>query len=126
VGGTTIGILNQALRELKQAFHNALRKLHRKKGRQNIDEMPRSWERSPSAGPGKSQRIVVVKHKKRIPGLKFFKRALAGVLLLINFAFSQFILGSLGTVAQPMFILFLANSFILLDYLWKTRKGAVA
>jgi len=88
--------------------------------------MPRSWERSPSAGPGKGQRIVVVKHKKRIPGLKFFKRALAGVLLLINFAFSQFILGSLGTVAQPMFILFLANSFILLDYLWKTRKGAAA
>jgi hypothetical protein len=33
-------------------------------------------------------------------------------------------LGSLGSAAQPMFAVFLGNSFILLDYLWKTRRSA--
>ncbi|MCJ7459208.1 MAG: hypothetical protein MUP17_09475 [candidate division Zixibacteria bacterium] len=104
---------------------NLLHHGKKRRRRRDPDEIPRSWRRQDlqDAGPGKG-RSVIIKHKKRIPGLLWFKRILAGFLLLINFTFSQFMLGSLGAPAQPMFILFLANSFILLDYLWKTRRGA--
>jgi lipid-A-disaccharide synthase-like uncharacterized protein len=86
--------------------------------------IPASWLKHRSGQEKTDQKIQFIKHKKRIPGLLWFKRILAGILLLINFSFSQFMLGSLGNVVQPMFIIFLGNSFILLDYLWKTRRSA--
>lgn len=128
MGGIAIGLINQAIRGLKNSFRNLSRLLQGKQGKRRIKsqpiKVPRSWGRkrkaSPSAMPGKSQ--VIYRNKKRVPGLLWFKRILAGVLLLINFSFSQFLLGSMGSQAQPMFALFFLNSFILLDYLWKTRR----
>jgi len=84
--------------------------------------VPASWLKHRSGEPKTEQKIQFIKNKKRIPGLLWFKRIIAGILLLINFSFSQFLLGSLGSTVQPMFIVFLGNSFILLDYLWKTRR----
>ena len=56
-----------------------------------------------------------------IPGYRRFKSLLALFLLLLNLIFSQFLLGS-SSAGQIMFLLFLGNSFILADYLWKMRK----
>jgi hypothetical protein len=110
------------IRGIKQQIHGLLhRKKKRKKLAQEPDQVPISWIRKQKAAPdGKPS--LVIKHKKRIPGLLYFKRALASVLLFLNFVMSQFLLGTLGAAAQPLFIFFLANSFILLDYLWKTRR----
>jgi len=115
-----MGILNQGIRYLKGSLSNLFRK--KKKKKQDPTEatvVPRSWIK-PEAQPKPTP--FTIKYKRRIPGLRAIKRILAGILLLINFSFSQFLLGSIGTQAQPMFFLFLLNSFILIDYLWKTRR----
>ena len=59
-----------------------------------------------------------------IPGYRRFKSLLALVLLLLNLVFSQFLLGS-SSAGQIMFLLFLGNSFIIADYLWKMRNKDV-
>lgn len=124
-GGIGIGILNQAVRQLKKGIRNILHRKKRKKGKaEEPDVVPVSWLKHRSGQQKTEQKIHFIKNKKRIPGLLWFKRILAGILLLINFSFSQFLLGSLGSNVQPMFIVFLGNSFILLDYLWKTRRSA--
>jgi hypothetical protein len=124
-GGSEIGILNQAVRQLKKSIHNIFHRKKRKKSKvQEPDMVPASWLKHRSGEPKTEQKIQFIKNKKRIPGLLWFKRIIAGILLLINFSFSQFLLGSLGSTVQPMFIVFLGNSFILLDYLWKTRRSA--
>jgi hypothetical protein len=125
-GGIGIGILNQAVRQLKKSIRNIFKNIfHRKKRKkskaQDPDVVPASWLKHRSGQPKTEQKIQFIKNKKRIPGLLWFKRIMAGILLLINFSFSQFLLGSLGSTVQPMFIVFLGNSFILADYLWKTR-----
>jgi hypothetical protein len=125
-GGIGIGILNQAVRQLKKSIKNILHRKKRKKSKTDEpDVVPASWLKHRSGQPKTEQKIQFInKNKKRIPGLLWFKRIIAGILLLINFSFSQFLLGSLGSTVQPMFIVFLGNSFILLDYLWKTRRSA--
>lgn len=127
-GKSRIGLLNQAIRRVKQAFQNLFRRLLGKKRRRKRvaepSKVPRSWQRGDPHTPRPGKPRIIYHNKKRVPGLRFFKRLLAGFLLLINFSFSQFLLGSMNTQAQPMFVLFLLNSFILLDYLWKTRGGS--
>jgi len=59
--------------------------------------------------------------KRRIPWLRNAKRILAGGLLFVNFLFSQFLLAATNQ-AELIFFVFLGNSFIILDYLWKTRR----
>ena len=61
------------------------------------------------------------REKRSIPGYRKFKTLLASGLLLLNLVFSQFILGS-RSEGQIMFLMFLGNSFILADYLWKMRR----
>jgi hypothetical protein len=131
-----MGLINQAAREIKQFFSNLWRSLpfHKKKKRgiehkqEESIEIPASWRKSPRPGDSSAssararKQIIVEKHKIRVPGLRWFKRCLASFLLLINFVFSQFLLGRVGEQGQPLFILFLLNSFIMADYLWKTRK----
>lgn len=118
-----MGIFSHVTRGLKNWLRNRFRK---KKSSRDIkkraDYVPRQWvPQKPDLKPQK-QSSIIVKHKRRVPWLRTFKRGLAVILLFINFVFSQFLLGSIGEGAQPMFLLFLANSFILLDYLWKTRR----
>jgi hypothetical protein len=115
-----MGLLNQTFRSLKRNLGSLFKGKKKKVATTEVIRVPRSWgkpQSQPKAMP------TVIKYKKRIPGLRWFKRILAGFLLLINFAFSQYLLGSIGTQAQPMFLLFLLNSFILIDYLWKTRRA---
>ena len=77
--------------------------------------------------PQKPVQIIEVRFPKvelpkiRIPYLRDVKRYMAGVLFLVNvvLALSTFMVPQ----SQILIVFFLANAFILLDYLWKTRRG---
>ncbi len=120
-----MGFIAQFIRGLKSRVKDGFDFVFRRKKKQFLRDVPvtvpRSW--SKKRGLEKKAAPRVISHRLRVPHLLFFKRALAAFLLLVNFVFSQFLLGSVGTGAQPMFILFLLNSFILIDYLWKTRRA---
>lgn len=59
--------------------------------------------------------------KWRIPGFRQFKRLTAGLLMVVNFIIGELTLtGPRATLIFALF--FILNSFLLCDYLWKTRK----
>lgn len=120
-----MGLLNQIIRELKESARNLRKKFSKKKSRRSRKDEPivlhPSWSKKDGKASPEKKQLIVTKHKKRIPGLLMFKRILAGVLFLINFVLSQFLLASAGEQGFGTFIIFLGNSFILADYLWKTR-----
>jgi len=62
-----------------------------------------------------------VPRKLHVPQLKTFKRIIAAFLLLFNFTFAQGMIGA-GSFSSVMYVFFMANTFILLDYLWKSRR----
>lgn len=57
--------------------------------------------------------------KFRVHGLRQFKRVLAFVMSVVNFLFG---LTSISYGAFPVILLFFPTSFILADYVWKTRN----
>lgn len=114
------------LRQLRRAFKNLLSDLFSRKKKDRITsrsetvKVPRSWKKGDPVK--KEPRVKIIEQPKvRIPGLRTVKRIIWGFLLLLNFIFSQFLLGALGSEGQPMFIIFLLNSWALLELLWKTR-----
>jgi hypothetical protein len=131
---TIIGIVNKIQRFINQQLKKIGKKLSRHKKKEaeaEETEVPRSWLRSRGhSAAGRSKPVVLEDRGKkviirkgrvyRISWLKTLKRVLAAFLLFINFVISQFLLAS-QTEAAPAFIFFLANCFVLLDYLWKTR-----
>lgn len=77
---------------------------------------------TPGSGwtPGQRRRKLPGR-RFRIPGLRSFKRLVAFFLMVVDFIIGELALtGPAGN--QPLAIFFLLNSFILADYLWKTRK----
>lgn len=120
-----MGLINQVGRALKQLLRNLFRSRKKKRstGEEEPIEVPESWGKQQQPQAEATRKVLVItKHKTRIPGLRTINRILAGIMLLLNLAFSQFLLGSVGTEAQPMFILFLLNSYLILRLLWITRK----
>jgi hypothetical protein len=128
-----MGLINQAIRTIKDYLGKLWGSIFHKKKKRRMQEededeetirIPASWKKParPGEKPANRKQIVVEKHKIRVPGLRWFKRALAGSLLFINFIFSQFLLSRMGDQGQSLFILFLLNCFIMADYLWKTRR----
>lgn len=103
-----------------------LKNLRARKPKEGI-EVPSSWlkngpaTKSPTPPKGYIKLEKPKLRKFHIPGLRTAKRVLATIMLIINFVISQAALTSAENT-QPMFILFLLNSFFLLDYIWKTRK----
>lgn len=134
---TIIGIVNKIQRAINQLFKKISKKLSRRKKKQpetGETEVPRSWLRNKPPAAGKTKPVVLEDRGKKgvvirkgrvyqITWLRNAKRIMAAFLLFVNFAISQFLLAS-QTEAAPAFIFFLANCFILLDYLWKTRGGS--
>ena len=115
-----MGLINQLIRSLKNIIKNILGFMLRKK-RGSRDEpiiVPRSWKKEKKP----EKETIIIKHKRKIPGLRQLNRILAGFLLIINFVFSQFLLGSVGVAAQPVFFIFLGNCYIIIKYLWLSRK----
>ena len=105
-----------------------IKNLFKRKNKVKTIESPEAWFRHTKKGqvviPQRKGLIKLEIKKPRkfhIHGLRTAKRVLASILLVINFFISQATLLSAAT-SQPLFWLFFLNSFILLDYLWKTRK----
>jgi hypothetical protein len=115
-----MGFWNQLIRSVKDTGKNAWNGIFGKKRNKMAEfvTVPGSWGKTLK----QSKPLVKIKYKRRLPGLRIFNRGLAAILLIINFAFSQFLLGSIGSQAQPMFILFILNSYIMIYCLWKTRN----
>jgi len=78
-------------------------------------EVPKEWTK-----PSKPITPEFEPSKFRIPFLKTFNRGLALIGLIINFILAQ---ATLVTDLQPLFWLFLLNSYIHLRYLWKSRSA---
>lgn len=122
--------INQRLKRIRKKFSRPGRKKKAEVADNEI-EIPRKWLRESRGAVGKKKPLimeddgkrVVIKTRKviRVSWLLNFKRGIAAILLLVNFVISQFLLAS-GIEASPAFIFFLANCFIFLDYLWKTRR----
>lgn len=124
-----MGLINQLIRSLKETVHDFLGFFSRgkKKQRRYWDDEPiklhRSWQKAEEAPRSrKKKQIVVTKHQRKLPGLWYFNKILVGFLLLIDLVFSQFLLGSVGSGAQPMFIFFLLQAYANFLFLWKFRK----
>ena len=119
-----MGLIKQLSRSLKNLIDNIFgfitRKKRKRRGpREKPIVVPRSWRKE--SKPEKATEKIIIKYKRKIPGLRKLNQILAGFLLIINFVFSQFLLGSIGAAAQPIFWLFIANSYCLALLLWKYR-----
>lgn len=128
------GLIRKTARTINRklgAFGSAIaKKLRRSPGpEKDIDEVPRSWiKRSERPGTvaqkkpkvySKKGKLLVVRPVHHWPWLRNFKRGLAAILLLVNFSLSQFLIATQGAVFA---FFFFGNVFILIDYLWKTRR----
>lgn len=73
-------------------------------------------------GPGWIRKLPRSRHIWRIPGFRQFKRLVAFLCMVLNFVMGELSLTSPGNAVFSVF--FLATSFLLADYLWKTRHKA--
>jgi len=126
-----MGLIKQLIRGIKRIFSNVFgfltRRDSKKKRRERLQQpptVPRSWEGKEGTYPRarKPDQMIRIKHRKRVPGLRMINRFLAGLWLLMNFVFSQFLLGSIGSQAQWVFFFFLGNCYFIMKYLWSSRK----
>lgn len=129
---TLPGLINSITRRFKQILKNLKKRFSgRKKKRGKVAEeeitvVPRSWvsKSGQKREFSESTKVLIQQEgKKRIPGLLKIKRLLAGILFILNFIFSQFLLAATGSQGFFTFLFFLGNSFIIADYLWKTRRA---
>lgn len=86
--------------------------------RKKKTEKKNSWPEKPAP---KQEKVSSKKFKLRLPGFRTFKRVLAFGLMVFHFVVSQ--LAWTGPEQnQPLALIFLFTSFMLADYLWKTRR----
>lgn len=127
---TLAGLISSITRRFKQVLKNIGKRFSKKKKGKVVesDVVPKSWvKKNPDLEskelPQSTKIVIQQEGKKRLPGLLKIKRLLAGILFLLNFVFSQFLLAASGAQGFFVFLFFLGNSFIVLDYLWKTRRA---
>jgi len=106
-----------------------VKRIFKRNKTEELHTVPKEWVKT-KAKVSKNQKteVVTIKfqkgHKIRMPGLRTGKRLLAAFLLGFNFFVAQATLTS-APASQSLSILFYANCFIALDYLWKTRRKRV-
>ena len=81
-------------------------------------EVPKEWIPRTS----KETKAKFEPSKFHIPFLRTFNHGLALIGLIVNFILAQ---ATLATNMQPLFWLFLLNTYIHLRYLWKSRRKEV-
>ena len=98
----------------------------RKKKDEEIEDVPEEWVSGRAVKTKKKVddkplvKLVVEqpkKEKKRIPWLRNAKRWLAVIMVVPSFFFAC---ASFNEI--PMFLLFSTYTFLLIDYLWKTKE----
>lgn len=128
------GLADKAIRSLKRSFKKLWALIPISKFRTDPeaeDEIPDQWihKSSKTSREIKKGKLYIKKGKIVVssrklhhwPWLRYFKRGTAAILLLLNFAFTQFLLVTSGLQVVSLFFFF--NCFIMLDYLWKTRRA---
>ena len=123
------GLASKTLRAIKRQLKRITGAIRGKFPAQEKGEnVPRSWviKKNQAKGKRKGQlaitktgEVIVSRKVHHWPWLRNFKRGLAALLLLFNFGFSQFLMVSQGMIFA---FFFFGNTFILIDYLWKTRR----
>jgi hypothetical protein len=98
----------------------------KKKKDEEIEEVPEEWVADRVVKTKKKSddqplmKLVFEgqkKEKKKIPWLRNLKRGLAALMVLPSFFFAC---ASFNEI--PMFLMFTFYTFILIDYLWKTKE----
>lgn len=108
--------------ELKAKVRGLLRRKKKPK-LEKEGEVPKAWlKETAKPSPSHETHSRFKPTKIKIPFLKTGKRVVAGLLLVVNVIISQATLMN-NPNTQPLFLLFILNSFIILDYLWKTRRS---
>lgn len=132
-----MGLISQLFRVVKKILRPLFDKLFgrfRRKPAEGETEIPASWVEKPQGPMQKTSEpmgshpgslVVNPRKKYRIKWLLSFKRILAGLLMCFNFVLAEFILSTQSSSFAIFFLVFLANAFILADYLWKTRSREV-
>jgi len=87
---------------------------------ENKTEVPKAWLKE-TAKPHTSREIQFKRSKIHVPFLKQFNQLIAVVILIVNFIISQATLTS-HPDTQPLFWLFIFNSYIAFRYLWVSRR----
>jgi len=88
-----------------------------------FEKFKKKQETNPSTStpsPSSSSTRITYSRKIRIPHLRTFKRYTAGILFLINFFLLLITATTSNVMSAPMTLFFLGNTFVLLDYLYKT------
>jgi len=105
-----------------------LKRLFKRDRTEEVHKVPKEWvEKKPNLKHNNKTGTVTIQferkgsHKIHVPGLRQVKRLLAAVLLVFNFFIAQASLTS-ASASQPLALFFYLNFFVLLDYLWKTRR----
>jgi len=106
-----------------------VKRIFKRNKTEEVQKVPKEWiKNKPNVSKNQKSGLVTIKFQKgrklRMPGLRIGKRLLAVFLLGFNFFVAQAALTS-APASQAFSILFYANCFIALDYLWKTRKKRV-
>ena len=130
-----IGLGARIVRSINRKLKNYWKQIRGQgytEGDEGPDEIPPTWVKEAPGGQKvstgqkvkseliiKKGKVVAIRKVHRVPWLRNFKRGLAAVLLLLNFVISQFLMVSQGAAIA---FLFFGNVFILVDYLWKTRR----
>ena len=128
---TLAGLVKKIFRSINNAISTVFKRISkpfRKSPASETSEVPAGWRRKkpeqPKRGKAevkkKKEDVVVYRKMHHWPWIRNVKRGLAGILLLINFAISQFLISQ--AQGAVMAVLFFANVFIFIDYLWKTRR----
>jgi len=119
-----MGLIKQLIRYSKRQINNVFGVFFKKKKASDDEQIivPRSWQKPEKAPEKADKKAIIVRYKRKVPGLRQLNRILAAFLLIINFVFSQFLLGSIGAATQPVFFIFLGNCYIIIKYLWLSRK----
>ena len=116
------------LSQFREYMTKHIPKKHVRTKPSNDMEIPEDWlDDKPNLQKETSKGMVTVKfptsHAKiHIPGLRTSKRVLATIMVAFNFFIAQTALMS-NPNTQPLAFLFYLNCFILIDYVWKTRKN---
>lgn len=89
-------------------------------------QVPRQWLKQEKGKSKPSKGYVIVErikqpHTIHIPGFRNIKRAFALILAVVWFVFSQ---TAFASPLQFMGVIFLLTCYLLLDYVWQTRKSA--
>jgi hypothetical protein len=135
------GLAEKTLRYVNNKIRGIFKSItgvFRKAPEEEADEIPQKWVRAQKIKPEKASsgqfkvkggKILMIPTRKphtlggRVyhwPWLRNFKRGMAALCLLLNFVISQYLLAAAGL--QWMALFFFANSFVMIDYLWKTRR----